>query len=547
MKRTLLILILFFSILSYAQQITFQGKLFENGTPANGIRTFDFFIGNPINWTESQTVQVNNGLYAVVLGSTAGHALPLNLFATSNSRNLIVKVSSNIIDTVTVYAPFERDYTVPDYIKDGISWSEVSAKPTLDTSSTNELQTLSISNDTLRISQGNAVKLPNGGGLGNQNVVIYGNLTVKDTTSSVSLSQPAYNTTSSVQSTWQSFLSTTNGKLRQIKLFLAVNGNNFVTVKIYNGIGTGSQQIGLIVVSGLSNTLQYQTLDISPIAVSVQSGKTYTFEIAAPIGNTIDVRWINSNPYPYGYCNFGTTADLAFDIFTDNSIPACMTFNDNCYVGIGTDAPTSQLTVSGRIEDQSGFVMPVGFIGPYAGKTVPKGWLLCDGSAVSRITYAELFTAIDTAWGHGDGSSTFNLPDLRGRFLRGVDGAASNDPNNGASANNGLDGKRFALNTGGNTGNNVGSYQLDAFQGHKHLIGHNTGDNSGFSYVGGTYTSYTTNVLYGATAGTTYPMISGLPLNNSDNGDGSSNPYGQPKLSQETRPKNANVNYIIKY
>jgi microcystin-dependent protein len=60
--------------------------------------------------------------------------------------------------------------------------------------------------------------------------------------------------------------------------------------------------------------------------------------------------------------------------------------------------------------------VPTGAILPYGGAAAPTGFLLCDGSAVSRTTYADLFTAISTAFGAGDGSTTFNLPDLRGRF-----------------------------------------------------------------------------------------------------------------------------------
>lgn len=51
---------------------------------------------------------------------------------------------------------------------------------------------------------------------------------------------------------------------------------------------------------------------------------------------------------------------------------------------------------------------------------VPSGWLLCDGSAVSRTTYARLFAVMGTVWGAGDGSTTFNLPDLRDRFPTGA-------------------------------------------------------------------------------------------------------------------------------
>lgn len=60
-----------------------------------------------------------------------------------------------------------------------------------------------------------------------------------------------------------------------------------------------------------------------------------------------------------------------------------------------------------------------GLIFPYGGSTVPAGWLACDGSAVSRTTYAALFAAIGTTWGVGDGATTFNVPDLRGRTLIG--------------------------------------------------------------------------------------------------------------------------------
>lgn len=59
--------------------------------------------------------------------------------------------------------------------------------------------------------------------------------------------------------------------------------------------------------------------------------------------------------------------------------------------------------------------MPPGTVTMFAGSSTPTGWMVCDGSAVSRTTYAGLFAAIGTTWGVGDGSTTFNVPDLRGR------------------------------------------------------------------------------------------------------------------------------------
>jgi len=66
-------------------------------------------------------------------------------------------------------------------------------------------------------------------------------------------------------------------------------------------------------------------------------------------------------------------------------------------------------------------LMPAGAIFPYAGATAPTGYLLSFGQAISRCTYSDLFTAIGTTYGTGDGSSTFNLPDLRGRAVAGQD------------------------------------------------------------------------------------------------------------------------------
>ena len=62
-----------------------------------------------------------------------------------------------------------------------------------------------------------------------------------------------------------------------------------------------------------------------------------------------------------------------------------------------------------------------GLIAFFAADTAPSGWLECDGSAVSRTQYADLFAHLGTDFGAGDGSTTFNLPDLRGEFIRGWD------------------------------------------------------------------------------------------------------------------------------
>lgn len=69
----------------------------------------------------------------------------------------------------------------------------------------------------------------------------------------------------------------------------------------------------------------------------------------------------------------------------------------------------------------TGDTFPIGAITSYAGSTAPTNWLICDGRAISRVTYADLFNAIGTTYGAGDGSTTFNLPNLKGKIPIGKD------------------------------------------------------------------------------------------------------------------------------
>lgn len=175
--------------------------------------------------------------------------------------------------------------------------------------------------------------------------------------------------------------------------------------------------------------------------------------------------------------------------------------------------------------------MPAGCIVPFAGpaSNIPAGWLLCDGSAVSRSTYINLYNAIGVAWGTGDGSTTFNLPDLRGMFLRGVAGTDTvGDPD----ANT-----RLANAHGGNSGNNVGSYQGDAI---RNITGAITGGGDDGPLP-------------------TLPTGTGAFAIGSSNGNGANgnNAAGSHNFDfdasrvvptgSDNRPKNVAVTYIIKY
>lgn len=99
----------------------------------------------------------------------------------------------------------------------------------------------------------------------------------------------------------------------------------------------------------------------------------------------------------------------------------------------------------------SGGIWAAGMTMAYGGTTAPSGWLLCYGQAVSRTTYADLFAAIGTAFGVGDNSSTFNLPDLRGRVIAGQDDMGGTSANRLTNQSGGLNGDTLGASGGAET------------------------------------------------------------------------------------------------
>lgn len=93
-------------------------------------------------------------------------------------------------------------------------------------------------------------------------------------------------------------------------------------------------------------------------------------------------------------------------------------------VAAGDMISASDVMAGNRVYDGYGMLMPPGTILTFAGQTAPNGFLVCNGVSVSRTTYADLFAVIGTIYGTGDGSTTFNLPDLSGKVTTGVDGTA---------------------------------------------------------------------------------------------------------------------------
>lgn len=153
----------------------------------------------------------------------------------------------------------------------------------------------------------------------------------------------------------------------------------------------------------------------------VDGSSTYVFFPAV----TANIRLMdfdkNGNAHVYGgLTTDGDVTDGAGNVLSDklDTTDAAST-----YLPLAGGVITGGLSVTGAQIVQSW----AGVIQMFAGSTPPAGWLLCDGSAVSRTTYATLYAAIGDTWGAGNGSTTFNLPDLRGRTVVGVDSNGSAD------------------------------------------------------------------------------------------------------------------------
>ena len=502
------ILLLFTSPFLYGQQIPFQGRLLENGNPVTGQRNFAFSINiGAVNWSETQNnVIVTNGLYALVLGQNT--PLPANLFASQNSVPLTIQVDGQSLPTTTLYAPFESDPTVPQDLKDGVSWDEVSNKPVLDESTTNEIQQLQLNSNQLSITSGNTVDLP----ILSDDLNIPSSLSVgtDQLISENAVEQLVSTTQSSQASIWQSFAVLERSDLTSVEIEFANVFGIDIRLKIYPGSDNSGQAIfdQIFAGSNFSSSLDFKAFSIP--SITLNSGQIYTLELLG-IGNIIFYNINDTNPYIIGESSLGSNTDLVFKIITER--------NTGFYLSSNTSGTEIQgpLEINDRIKDKTGFVIPVGSVISYAGVTPPEGWLICDGSAVPRSLFPDLFAAIGTAWGAGDGSATFNLPDLQGQFLRGVAGVSTDDPDKAT---------RTAKYTGGNTGNNVGTYQSDEIKTHNHIS---------IMFNNGPYVSSagTGSLASGRFVG--MPNATNLTVMSGDAG------------GAESRPQNAYVNFIIKY
>ena len=163
-----------------------------------------------------------------------------------------------------------------------------------------------------------------------------------------------------------------------------------------------------VTISRSSTQFQHVVCDGTSVRNVAQSEPTFsTLEVtgAATFDSTVTVSGASSY---VGAATFYSTV----------TVSGAATFNSTVTV-VGAAVFKSNVSIGGTITGPG--IVPSGTVLPYAGATAPTGYLLSFGQNVSRSTYAALFTAIGTTYGVGDGSSTFGIPDLRGRVVAGQD------------------------------------------------------------------------------------------------------------------------------
>lgn len=134
----------------------------------------------------------------------------------------------------------------------------------------------------------------------------------------------------------------------------------------------------------------------------------------------------------------------------DGTISGTSIKDEDTMVSDSADHLCTQQSIKAYVDTVGASSMPIGTVIQSVNNSTPTGFLACEGATVSRTTYSALYAIIGDAYGNGDGSTTFHLPDMRGMFARGVANGSGNDPDRAA---------RTASASGGNTGDNIGSAQ----------------------------------------------------------------------------------------
>ena len=262
---------------------------------------------------------------------------------------------------------------------------------------------------------------------------------------------------------------------------------------------------------GIRNQNWYTSIGAMGIELGESSGAFGNYNIKFKTGSVGDLILLGNG---VGSVGIGSTTpvaklDVAGEVKFGNTSSTCNSTTEGQQRYNSTSKKMEFCNATAWTEYGTGTsTSPAGIVVASAAASCPTGYLLANGSAVSRTTYAALFTSIGVMYGSGDGSTTFNLPDYRGYFLRATDGGAARDPSAASRTNRG----------DGTTGDNVGTKQSQGTAAN----GLSVSVNNAQGYSGSAGWGYgTNNVAFGAVTASV------------------------SSTDAETRPVNINVNYCI--
>lgn len=217
--------------------------------------------------------------------------------------------------------------------------------------------------------------------------------------------------------------------------FLAQQWNQFFASKV-------DAEMGQMDSPSITGTINAPTATLTVGTLNITNGSIGGLTIL-PIGLTGS----GAVNLQYDTTVLTTTGSGALTFVTPIKVSALGIATNGTLGIIRPDNSTINVSGSGVLSLAAGVtVTPSAVVVPYAGGTAPAGWFICNGTAIARSTYAALYSALGTTYGAGDGSTTFNLPDLRGRSIAGF------DPGNATGRLTGANLGGLSASTIGNTG-----------------------------------------------------------------------------------------------
>jgi len=284
--------------------------------------------------------------------------------------------------------------------------------------------------------------------------------------------------------------------------------------------GTYDQARSMVLsITGTPSAVNNVIIPNEPKIYTVLNNTGYAVVVKTASGTGYSCPSVSQSQVQCDGAGTGTVTGISITAAANAIISSQNPFNSPAFTGTPTaptaavNTNTTQIATTQFVQTQISSIpsaqgVPTGAVFYFAMVTAPANYLVCDGSAVSRTAYSNLFAAIGVVFGAGDGVTTFNLPDLRGEFVRGYDGGRGVDP--GRTFGSTQSGS-FASHT--HSASSTTSVSIND-PGHAHFyVEPTTGgaiqSGGGYSYSGSTTGAASTGISAGASTSTTVNSTGG--------------------------------------